>query len=160
MQYNAQKFHVFYKKRKKINIIRPLLALNRLQILKICVFLRLPLYIDTTNQITNFRRNRLRHQICPIFKTFFNPKIDMALARFISINSSENIYFNNHLKNITKFIQIKNLNCKKIKILKWVVLLPYALQRKFYQSLLISRFKSLTFNEIEFLLWINIRLFK
>ena len=160
MQYNTQKFHVFYKKRKKINIIRPLIALNRLQILKICVFLRLPLYIDTTNQVTNFRRNRLRHQICPIFKIFFNPKIDMALARFISINNSENIYFNNHLKNITKFIQIKNLNCKKIKILKWVVLLPSALQRKFYQSLLISRFKSLTFNEIEFLLWINIRLFK
>ena len=99
MKYNDQKFNIFYKKRKKIIIIRPLLVLNRLQILKVCTFLHLPIYIDSTNQLTNFRRNRLRHQILPLLKIFFNPKIDVVLTRFISIVNSENIYFNNHLKN-------------------------------------------------------------
>ena len=113
MQYNNERLSIFYIKRKKINIIRPLLILNRFQILKACVFFHLPLYIDSTNQLTNFRRNRLRHQIYPLFKIFFNPKIDMALTRFISIFNAENIYFHNHLKNIAKFIKIKHLNFTK-----------------------------------------------
>ena len=160
MQYNNQRLSIFYIKRKKINIIRPLIILNRFQILKTCIFLHLPLYIDSTNQLTNFRRNRLRHQIYPLFKIFFNPKIDISLARFISIFNSENVYFNNHLKNIKKFIKIKNLNFKKIRVLKWAIFLPCALQRRIYQSLLTSHFKSLTFNEIEFLLRVNIFFFK
>lgn len=160
MKYKAKKFNLFYKKRKKIHIIRPFLMLNRLHILKICIFLRLPLFIDATNQLTNFRRNRLRHQIFPLFKIFFNPKIDVALARFIEINNSETTYFNSHLKNIKKFIQMKNFNSKKIQTLKWVIFLPKALQRKFYQSLLTSSTKSLTFNEIEFLIRLNIGVFK
>jgi tRNA(Ile)-lysidine synthase TilS/MesJ len=160
MQYNNQRLSIFYIKRKKINIIRPLVILNRFQVLKTCIFLHLPLYIDSTNQLTSFRRNRLRHQIYPLFKIFFNPKIDIALARFISIFNSENIYFQNHLKNIKKFIKIKNLSFKKIQALNWAIFLPRALQRKIYQNLLTSLFKSLTFNEIEFLLRVNIFFFK
>lgn len=163
MQYNNQNLNIFYKKRKKINIVRPLLILNRLQILKMCIFWRLPIYIDSTNQLTNFRRNRLRHQIFPLFKIFFNPKIDIALTRFISIINSENNYFKNHVKNIGKFFKIKTLNSKTLKRSKkqkWLVFLPHALQRKFYQQILNSYSKSLTFSEIEFLLRINILIFK
>lgn len=154
---------LFYKKRKKIPIARPLLIFNRVQILKICLFLRLPLYIDPTNQLTNFRRNRLRHQVFPIFRIFFNPKIDTALIRFILINNSETDYFNNHLKNIEKFLKKKTYRLKnlaKIQKPKWLIFLPYALQRKFYRQLFIYHFKSLTFSEIEFLLRINILNFK
>ena len=163
MQYKNRNLNIFYKKREKINIARPLLVLNRLQILKMCVFWRLPIYIDSTNKLTTFRRNRLRHQIFPLFKIFFNPKIDMALTRFISIINNENDYFKNHLKNIEKFVKMQGLNLKilkKIQNPKWLIFLPNALQRKFYQQLLISHFKSLTFSEIEFLLRVNILLFK
>lgn len=163
MQYNSRKLNLFYKKREIIIIIRPLLVLNRLQILKICNFWRLPIYIDSTNKLINFRRNRLRHQILPLFKAFFNPKIDIALTRFISIINYENDYFKNHLKNISKFIKTKQLNSKKLKKiqnLKLFTFLPSALQKKFYKQLLISHFKSLSFNEIEFLLKVNTLLFK
>lgn len=163
MQYNSRRVNLFYKKREKISIVRPLLALNRVQILKICIFWRLPLYIDSTNKLTNFRRNRLRHQIFPLFKFFFNPKIDMALARFISIINYENDYFKNHLKSIKKFVKTKKFNAKNLKKIqtpKWIIFLPSALQRRFYKQLLISYFKSLTFSEIEFLLKLNILLFK
>lgn len=163
MQYNSGKLNIFYKKREKISIIRPLLVLNRLHIFKICIFWRLPIYIDFTNKLTNFRRNRLRQQIFPLFKIFFNPKIDIALTRLISIINGENDYFQNHLKNIEKFIKIKKFNkknLKKFKNLKWLIFLPNALQRKFYKQLLIYHFKALTFSEIEFLLKVNILLFK
>ena len=162
MQY-IYSLNIFYKKREKVNLIRPLLALNRFQTLKICVFFTLPVNIDSTNKLSNFRRNRLRIQILPLFRIFFNPKVDMAVNKAISIMACENNYFINHLKQIEKLIKIKKFNCKtlkKIKEKKWLIFLPKALQKKIYKQLLISRFKSLTFNEINFLLRVNILSFK
>lgn len=160
MKYSYQRFSVFYKKRQKVGLLRPLLVFNRFQISKLCNFCRLPIYIDYTNQLTSFRRNRLRLQIWPILRTFFNPNIDLALERFLSVIHAENEYFLNHLKNIQKFINLKNFDLKKDLRLKWICFLPDALQRKFYQKLLISHFRSLTFNEVEFLLRTNIFRFK
>ena len=162
MQYTYS-LNIFYIKRKKINLIRPLLVLNRFQTLKICVFFIFPINIDSTNKLANFRRNRLRIQILPLFKVFFNPRVDMAINKAISIINCENNYFANHLKYIENFIKVKKFNFKtfkKIKEKKWLIFLPEALQKKIYKQLLISRFKSLTFSEINFLLRLNILLFK
>nr|ANG44457.1 tRNA-Ile lysidine synthase [Ostreobium sp. OS1B] len=163
MQSNIRNLNIFYIKREKTRLIRPLLVLNRFQILKISIFFRLPIYVDSTNKLVNLRRNRLRHQIIPIFKTFFNPRINIALSRVISIINCENSYFTNHLKNIEKFIKLKKFNLQtldKIQNKKWLIFLPKALQKKFYKILLNSNFKSLTFSEIEFLLRLNILFFK
>ena len=162
MQYTYS-LNIFYIKRKKINLIRPLLVLNRFQTLKICVFFIFLINIDSTNKLANFRRNRLRIQILPLFKVFFNPRVDMAINKAISIINCENNYFANHLKYIEKFIKVKKFKFKtfkKIKEKKWLIFLPEALQKKIYKQLLISRFKSLTFSEINFLLRLNILLFK
>lgn len=161
MRYINRRLRIFYKKREKINIARPLLTLNRLQISKICIFLNLPICVDSTNQLINFRRNRLRRQVFPLFKIFFNPKIDLALTKFISIINTENDYFSNHLKNIEKIVKIRELHSQSVRKNynpKWLIFLPHALQRKFYQKLLIYHFKTLTYREIEFLLKINIYL--
>ena len=163
MQYKSCHLNIFYRKRKKTHLIRPLLILNRFQTLKISIFLRLPIYVDPTNKLINLRRNRLRHQIIPIFKTFFNPKINIALSRVISIINCENSYFTNHLRSIEKFIKFKKFNLQtleKMQNKKWLIFLPKALQKKFYKLLLNSNFKSLTFSEIEFLLKLKILFFK
>ena len=163
MQYNNRIVNIFYKRREKISVIRPLLVLNRFQILKMCIFFHLPIYIDSTNKLMNFRRNRLRYQIIPLFKIFLNPKFNTALNRFISLTNCENSYFKNHVKNIRKFIKLKKLNFKdleKIQSKKWFLFLPKALQKKFYKQLLFSNFKSLSFSEIEYLLKISIFYFK
>lgn len=162
MQYNHS-LNIFYRKRKKINLIRPLLALNRFQALKICVFFLLPINIDSTNKSLSFRRNRLRIQILPLFKIFFNPRVDMAVNKTISIINCENNYFTNHMKHIEKLIKVKKFNfktLKKIKEKKWLTFLPKALQKKIYKQLLTSSFKPLTFSEIDFLLKSNILMFK
>lgn len=163
MQHSSRSLNIFYIKRKKISLIRPLLALNRFQILKICVFFSLPINIDSTNKFINFRRNRLRRQILPLFKAFFNPNVDIALTRAISIINCENLYFTNHLRYIEKFLKLRKFNFKNLKKIqnkKWLIFLPKVLQKKIYKQLLISYFKSLTFDEIEFLLRVNILLFK
>lgn len=163
MQYDNHNLNIFYTKREKVYLIRPLLAFNRFQILKMCIFFRLPIYLDFTNKLINFRRNRLRYQIIPLFKVFFNPKINASLSKFLSIINCENDYFTNHLKNIEKFVKLRKLNLKTLKKIhtkKWFIFLPKALQKKFYKQLLTSHFKSSTFEEIEFLLRLNILFFK
>lgn len=160
---HSHSLNIFYRKRKKINLIRPLLVLNRFQTLKICAFFIFPINIDSTNKLVNFRRNRLRIQILPLFKIFFNPKVDMAIDKAISIINCENNYFTNHLKYIEKYIKVKKFKfktLKRIKEIKWLIFLPEALQKKIYKQLLTSRFKSLTFSEIEFLFKVNVLLFK
>ena len=162
MQY-SNSLNIFYRRRKKINLIRPLLILNRFQTLKICMFFIFPINIDSTNKLLNLRRNRLRIQILPLFKIFFNPRADMAIDKAISIINCENSYFTNHIKYIEKHIKVKKLKIKtlkKIKEKKWLIFLPEALQKKIYKQLLISHFKSLTFKEIDFLFKVNVLLFK
>ena len=162
MQY-SHSLNIFYRKRKKINLIRPLLILNRFQTSKICAFSIFPINIDSTNKLVNFRRNRLRIQILPLFKIFFNPRVNMAIDKYISIIACENKYFTNHLKYIEKYIKVKKFKfntLKKIKEKKWLLFLPEALQKKIYKQLLISHFKSLTFSEINFLFKVNVLLFK
>lgn len=163
MQYDNHNLNIFYTKREKVYLIRPLLAFNRFQILKMCIFFRSPIYLDFTNKLINFRRNRLRYQIIPLFKVFFNPKINASLSRFLSIINCENDYFTNHLKSIEKFVKLRKLNLKTLKKIhtkKWFIFLPKALQKKFYKQLLTSHFKYSTFEEIEFLLRLNILFFK
>ena len=151
----------FYQKRIKIQLIRPLLSLNRLEILKLSSFWLLPIYIDPTNKLFNFRRNRLRHQIFPILRVFFNPKIDNALLRFIETINLDKNYFNSQLyetKNFFKIQKIKSLNSgvKNLESKKFFTCLPINLQKKIYKQLLILHFKNITFNEIESLLQLNI----
>ena len=147
--------NIFYKKRTKSYIIRPLLSLTRLEILQLCFFWKLPIYFDSTNRLMNFRRNRLRFQVFPILKIFFNPKIEVSLVRFISTIDFDDYYFNQQVCEFSNFFKKRELNLsnfkKMEKIKNWISYLPNNLQQKFYQRLLFFYCKSLSFNEIRLL---------
>ena len=70
-------------------IARPLFALTRFDIKKLCNLWELPLYPDHSNQSLNFCRNRIRNQILPSLRIFFNPQIDYTFYRFIDIMNEE-----------------------------------------------------------------------
>ena len=158
---NNSTVYIFYKKGKKIQLIRPAIALNRFEILKLASFWQLPIYVDYTNKLISFRRNRLRHQIFPILRVFFNPKIDKAFFRFIETVIFEKNYFNQQLNETKNFFRIQriessNLRVEQLKIKKFLIYLPENLQKKFYRQFLIVFFKNITFNEIESLLRLNL----
>lgn len=149
--------YVFYKKSKKFHLIRPLLTLNRFEVLKLIYFWRLPLFVDSTNKLTNFRRNRLRHQIFPILKIFFNPQIEIAILRFIETANFEKNYFHRQLYGITYLFQIqkfKRLNLKKTK--QFMLYLPYGIQKLIYKNLLFFYFKDSLPNELNCVLKLKI----
>ena len=79
---------------KNPSTIRPLLALNRFDISKLCIYWELPVYPDQSNQKMSFLRNRIRKQLLPTIKLFFNSRIENILLQFSEIFSDENHYMN------------------------------------------------------------------
>lgn len=139
--------YIFYKKHNKIYLIRPLLKINRFEIFKLSCFWKLPIFVDLTNNLLNFRRNRLRQQIFPILKFFFNPKLEMAINRFIETANFEKNYFQHQLYKINHFLKIQ-----KIKNQKFFIYLPYVIKKLMYQHLFFFYFKDNLSYEIDYLL--------
>lgn len=151
--------YIFYQKIKKIQLIRPIICLNRFEIFKLSKFWNLPVNIDSTNKLSIFRRNRLRNQILPILKIFFNPKIEQAISRFIKDLNLDQFYFNNQLKQHINFIQIYKIQFKQSKLKKinsFFAYLPINLQKKIFKQILKIYLKEITSNEIELILELNI----
>jgi tRNA(Ile)-lysidine synthase len=70
-------------------IIRPLLQSNRSQIIAFLDQNGLKYISDASNRDTRFLRNRIRHDLIPLLKTSYNPKISQSLNRLASIIRSE-----------------------------------------------------------------------
>ena len=88
--------------RKPFFLIRPVLYLTRFDVKKIILFLNLPLYPDKSNTKKHYYRNRIRKQLLPTLRFFFNPQIDTTLVQFTEIITSEQLYLYivvNRLKN-------------------------------------------------------------
>lgn len=69
--------------------IRPLLQINRSEIIAFLDKNGLKYISDKSNRDTRFLRNRIRHDLIPLLKTYYNPKISQSLNRLASITRSE-----------------------------------------------------------------------
>lgn len=130
-------FKFFYsnKNSKKYKIIRPLLYLNRFDTKIVSCCLKLPIYNDKSNENIKFFRNRIRKQIFPLLRFFFNPQIDNLFFQFIELLQSEQIYFNFLIKRLKKHIFLKK-NSLVILNLSFFKKLPKTLQGKFLQKMI------------------------
>lgn len=63
-----------------VQLVRPMLTLSRAAVLEYLHTQQQPWREDSTNQQTDFTRNRLRHQLLPLLQTF-NPQVQNALNR-------------------------------------------------------------------------------
>jgi tRNA(Ile)-lysidine synthase len=70
-------------------IIRPLIQSNRSEIIDFLDQNGIKYISDVSNRDTKFLRNRIRHDLIPLLKTFYNPKISQSLNRLASITSAE-----------------------------------------------------------------------
>ncbi len=70
-------------------IIRPLITLNRSEIIDFLSQNKIDYITDASNTDTKYFRNRVRHDLIPLLKTAYNPKISDTLNRLSSIIRSE-----------------------------------------------------------------------
>ena len=118
-----------------LSVIRPLLSLSRYDIKKLCFFWKLPIYPDQTNQQFEYNRNRIRKQLLPTLRFYFNSKIDKILFQFLEIANEEQIYLDFIATRIRENIQKKKN--KRIELETSIFLfLPIPLQRKIIRQFL------------------------
>jgi tRNA(Ile)-lysidine synthase len=79
-------------------IWRPLVVFNRFEIQKLYTVLTLPIWTDKTNFHLNYRRNRIRFELLPYLRFYFNSKVDVAILRCIENITSESKF----IKKITQ----------------------------------------------------------
>lgn len=79
-------------------IWRPLVVFNRFEIQKLYTVFTLPIWTDKTNFHLNYRRNRIRFELLPYLRFYFNSKVDIAILRCIENIASESKF----LKKITQ----------------------------------------------------------
>ncbi len=70
-------------------IIRPLIQSKRIEIVKFLDKNKIPYIADISNTDTRYLRNRIRHQLIPLLKTAYNPKIIETLVRTAEIIRAE-----------------------------------------------------------------------
>ena len=152
-------YNFFKPKRNKSEyfLVRPLLSLTRFDLKKVCNSWKIPLLPDQSNQKLKYQRNRIRKQILPTLRFFFNPQIDTTLFQFIEIINSEQEYMDFITARIIKQVQHKNQNLIKLEKSLFAVL-PIALKRKVIKQFLEKILKKNTkfFNIERFLQKISI----
>ena len=76
----------------KNSIYRPLFFFHRNDITLFSKKYLLPLFYDQSNENFRWSRNRIRQQLFPLIKIFFNPNIEFLLENFLEITSSQQEY--------------------------------------------------------------------
>lgn len=131
--YSFLNFFLFSHQSK---ILRPLLFCQRKEITFFCKKYRIPIVFDSTNQKLFCSRNRVRHQLFPILRYFFNPNSDYQINNFLEISVEEQKYIDYIIQKIiqnwlkTNFPQqYMNYQFK---------LVPISIQRRLIQKFLQS----------------------
>ena len=118
----------------KIFLLRPLLGTSKDNIYALCKKLNLPIWSDSTNYIYKINRNRLRYELIPYIRIFFNQKIENNL-----FNSTKNYYYENEYikQNATKmYLHYRNkdkiaISCHNL--IKQHIILQIKTLQIFYQ---------------------------
>ena len=140
---------IFPPYKTEYTLVRPFLSLPRFDLKKLCISWKIPLFPDQSNQKVKYQRNRIRKQLLPTLRFFFNPQIDTVLYQFIDIIKNEEEYISFITARIVKQIEQKKEKSVELETSLFAVL-PIAIRRKIMKHFLNNIMKkSLTFFDVE-----------
>nr|YP_010732282.1 hypothetical chloroplast RF62 [Watanabea sichuanensis]WDY13196.1 hypothetical chloroplast RF62 [Watanabea sichuanensis] len=99
-------------KKKAYKIVRPMLSCSRAELTSLCHAWRLPVYPDQSNDFTEYSRNRIRKQLLPAIRLFFNPKVENVIFQFTEIIADEQFFITktvDHLLTVLFFSDLSKL---------------------------------------------------
>jgi tRNA(Ile)-lysidine synthase len=164
----------FYQKLKidveirSLELVRPLLKVTRTEVRQQILTWQIPVSFDQSNEGIKIRRNRIRHQLIPYLKKYFNPRVEHVLNGLAETTNYDLIYLNNIVKSLSnKIIQINTEYSMSLE-LSIVNSMPINMQRRVLKHFLNCYTEAyFSFEQIEYIrLNINtsaktdIRLFK
>ncbi len=77
---------------EQIQLVRPLLQIQRSTTGEFCEYRQLPVWLDPYNHNLQYARNRVRHQLLPLMESQFNPQASKHLAQTAEILQAEAAY--------------------------------------------------------------------
>jgi tRNA(Ile)-lysidine synthase len=66
---------------ESVTLVRPMLSLSRFDVLDYLAALSQDFRTDASNEDISYTRNRVRHNLLPELREYFNPEVDSALTR-------------------------------------------------------------------------------
>ncbi len=110
-----------------VQLIRPLLCLRRSEIDAYCHDHGLQPYTDSSNLETNYKRNKLRHQLIPYLEEHYNPRVKEALFGLAALAAADRAYLQKMARR--SYIKLAKIGHKETIIGRSdFLLLPSALQ--------------------------------
>ena len=106
------------KIQSRLVLIRPLINFSKSEIGWLCRLLYLPIWSDNTNYNLDFRRNRIRYELIPYLRNFFNPSIEKSLANFIKLCQQDNEYIKENAIKLyikSRHTKLTSLNLQKVR---------------------------------------------
>jgi tRNA(Ile)-lysidine synthetase-like protein len=123
-------FNLFFHKK---NVLRPLLVIHRNDVTFFSKKYFLPVLCDPSNEKFCWSRNRIRHQLFPLLRFFFNPNTECIINNFLEISVEEQKYIESIIQKILKYWLKKHQNYNNIK--NQLQLFPKAIQRRLLQKI-------------------------
>lgn len=121
--------------KKTIHLVRPLLSTTRGELSRIFQQIQIPLYLDFTNLNIRIYRNRIRYQLLPYLRLFFNPNLDRSIAQFAEILHSESLFLETLTQILRNKIERINKN-QRILDIHFIRVIPFAIQRRLIKQFL------------------------
>ena len=149
---NKKGFGWYDKNIKQSFVVRPLLFITRFDLKKLCAFWELPVYPDQTNEKLVYFRNRIRKQLLPLLRFFFNPQIDKLFLQFAEIATTEQLYLDELIVHLQDKFEIKKINTFELNLAVFHFI-PIAIKRRLLKQFLNQYFtKQIKFFHIKILL--------
>jgi tRNA(Ile)-lysidine synthase len=121
---------------EKIQLVRPLLEVTRSQTGEFCARAKIFIWEDSTNEELKYARNRIRQELLPYLRKYFNPKVEQHMAQTAELLRAEVEYLEvvagdflqsclpQDSKNINKLPEKNRLNRRILRTA------PLAIQRR------------------------------
>lgn len=117
-------------------IIRPLLGVTKQEIEAYCRERGLEWRTDATNLTTEYMRNRIRVELLPYLRRFFNPQVDRAVLQLADIISAENEFLESLAHYLLRKMGQKGREGEIRLQLSDFLALPLAIQRRLLRLLI------------------------
>lgn len=115
-------------------VIRPLLNVTREEIEEYCGAHLLGWRTDASNLTTDYQRNRIRVELLPYLKRYFNPGVDRVFLNLAGIMEAENSFLDLLTERILRRIQLGDGKGGVILPLREFCSLPLAVRRRLLRA--------------------------